>query len=232
MKSENWSSRVGVILAVAGSAVGLGNFLKFPGQVALYGGAAFMIAYVISFFMVGIPISILEWTMGRYGGAAGFNSAPGILGYVCSSKKMAYFGILGVTLTLAIYCYYVYVEAWCLGYAFNFLLGNLNFSSVEESGEFFGNFIGAGENGSAIKFGISDVLIFLVFSFLLNFWMIYRGVSKGIEFFCKYAMPTLIIIALIMVGRVLTLGNISPEHPDRSVQQGNWCMWNHETVNL
>lgn len=232
MKSENWSSRVGVILAVAGSAVGLGNFLKFPGQVALYGGAAFMIAYVISFFMVGIPISILEWTMGRYGGAAGYNSAPGILGYVCSNKKMAYFGILGVTLTLAIYCYYVYVEAWCLGYAFNFLLGNLNFSSVEESGEFFGNFIGAGENGSAIKFGISDVLIFLVFSFLLNFWMIYRGVSKGIEFFCKYAMPTLIIIALIMVGRVLTLGNISPEHPDRSVQQGLGFMWNPEKVIL
>ena len=47
MKGENWSSRLGVILAVAGSAVGLGNFLKFPGQVAMYGGAAFMIAYVV-----------------------------------------------------------------------------------------------------------------------------------------------------------------------------------------
>lgn len=232
MKSENWSSRVGVILAVAGSAVGLGNFLKFPGQVALYGGAAFMIAYVVSFFIVGLPISVLEWTMGRYGGANGYNSAPGILGYVCSSKKMAYFGVLGVTLTLIIYCYYVYIEAWCLGYAVNFLFGNLSFSNVEESGKFFAEFIGVAENGSAMNFGIKGVLIFLFLSFLLNFWMIYRGVSRGIEFFCKYAMPALVIIGLIMVGRVLTLGNISPEHPERSVEQGLGFMWNPEKVVL
>lgn len=232
MKTENWSSRVGVILAVAGSAVGLGNFLKFPGQVALYGGAAFMIAYVISFFVVGLPISILEWTVGRYGGSNGYNSAPGILGFFSSSKKMAYFGVTGVVLTLVIYCYYVYIESWCLGYAVNFLLGNLNFASVEESGKFFADFIGVNANGSAIKFGVEGVLIFLIFSFLLNFYMIYRGVSKGIEFFCKYAMPTLIIIALIMVVRVMTLGNISPEHPERTVQQGMGFMWNPVKVVL
>lgn len=53
MKPESWNSRFGAILAVAGSAVGLGNFLKFPGQVAMYGGASFMLAYVVSFFLLG-----------------------------------------------------------------------------------------------------------------------------------------------------------------------------------
>ena len=59
---------MGVILAVAGSAVGLGNFLKFPGQVAIYGGAAFMIAYVLSFILVGLPFALMEWTVGRKAG--------------------------------------------------------------------------------------------------------------------------------------------------------------------
>ena len=58
MKPESWNSRFGAILAVAGSAVGLGNFLKFPGQVAMYGGASFMLAYVVSFFLLGLPIAV------------------------------------------------------------------------------------------------------------------------------------------------------------------------------
>lgn len=87
MKAEGWNSRFGVILAVAGSAVGLGNFLKFPGQVAMYGGASFMLAYVVSFFVLGLPIAICEWAMGRYGGANGYNSPAGIMGFFGRSKK-------------------------------------------------------------------------------------------------------------------------------------------------
>ena len=87
MKAEGWNSRFGVILAVAGSAVGLGNFLKFPGQVAMYGGASFMLAYVVSFFVLGLPIAICEWTMGRYGGANGYNSPAGIMGFSEEAKK-------------------------------------------------------------------------------------------------------------------------------------------------
>jgi SNF family Na+-dependent transporter len=76
--NERWGSRIGVILAVAGSAVGLGNFLRFPGQAAQNGGGAFMIPYFISLLVLGIPLCWAEWTMGRYGGSRGFNSAPGI----------------------------------------------------------------------------------------------------------------------------------------------------------
>ncbi len=75
---EEWGSKLGVILAVAGSAVGLGNFLRFPGKAADYGGGAFMIPYFCALVLLGIPICWVEWTMGRRGGRFGFNSAPGV----------------------------------------------------------------------------------------------------------------------------------------------------------
>ena len=77
---QQWGSRLGVILAVAGSAVGLGNFLRFPGQAAANGGGAFMIPYFAALLLLGIPLGWAEWAMGRYGGRKGFHSAPAILG--------------------------------------------------------------------------------------------------------------------------------------------------------
>lgn len=139
---------------------------------------------------------------------------------------MAYVGITSVLLTLMIYCYYIYIEAWCLGYALNFLAGALNFSSIDDSAKFFGDFIGASENGAVLKISFSGVFAFFIFSFALNFWLIHRGVSRGIEFFCKYAMPTLIIIALVIVVRMMTLSDVSPEHPERTINQGLGFMWN------
>lgn len=64
-KTDSWNSNLGVMLAVAGSAVGFGNFLRFPGLAAQYGGGAFMIAYFVSFLLLGIPISWVEWSIGR-----------------------------------------------------------------------------------------------------------------------------------------------------------------------
>ncbi|MCR5163259.1 MAG: sodium-dependent transporter, partial [Thermoguttaceae bacterium] len=64
-RKENWGSQLGVILAVAGSAVGLGNFLRFPGQAAMHGGGAFMIPYFISFLVLAIPLTWSEWALGR-----------------------------------------------------------------------------------------------------------------------------------------------------------------------
>ena len=79
-EKQAWGSRLGVILAVAGSAVGLGNFLRFPGHAAPNGGGAFMIPYFFALLFLGIPIGWAEWTMGRYGGRKGFHSAPAIMG--------------------------------------------------------------------------------------------------------------------------------------------------------
>ena len=78
MVRERWGSKLGVILAVAGSAVGLGNFLRFPGVAANNGGGAFMIPYFISFLLLGLPLMWIEWTIGRFGGGFGHSTAPGV----------------------------------------------------------------------------------------------------------------------------------------------------------
>jgi len=230
-KKEAWNSRLGVILAVAGSAVGLGNFLRFPGQAVKYGGedggGAFMIAYFISLVLIGIPICWAEWAMGRFGGSKGYNSSPGILNLIIKHPAGKYIGILGVIIPVIIYMYYVYIEAWCLGYAVNFLRGGLDLGAdPDKYGEFWGGFIGIKENGSAIGFGLGQVGGYLILVFALNFFLIYRGISQGIEWFCRYAMPTLLVLAIIILVRVLTLGAPIPDKPDQNVINGLGFMWN------
>ncbi len=229
--NESWDSRIGVILAVAGSAVGLGNFLRFPGLVAEYGGGAFMLAYFISLLIIGLPTCWAEWTMGRRGGRYGYNSSPAILAAVTRRKWGKWIGVIGVVVPVTIYMYYVYIEAWCLGYATNFALGNLDFETAEKAGEFFGTFVGIEKNGTAVGFGIEQVGVFLVLSFLLNFFLIFRGISKGIEFFCKYALPLLIVLAMIILVRVLTLSPPA-DHPEQTIANGLGYMWNPDKVVL
>lgn len=223
---ESWNSRLGVILAVSGSAVGLGNFLRFPGQAAEYGGGAFMLAYFIAFILIGLPICWAEWAMGRQGGLAGFNSCPGIFQCITQKPSFKYLGVIGVLIPVIIYMYYVYIEAWCLGYAVNFIAGRMDFADVEQSTDFWATFIGAGRDGSALGFGLEQVGFYLLLAFILNFILIYRGLAKGIEFFCKYAMPTLLIIAFVILLRVLTLGTPDTAHPERNSINGLGFMWN------
>ena len=78
-KSENWGSRVGLVLAMAGNAVGLGNFLRFPVQAIQNGGGAFIIPYIVCFLLMGLPLLFIEWSMGRFGGKYGDHSTPYIL---------------------------------------------------------------------------------------------------------------------------------------------------------
>lgn len=225
-KKDGWNSRIGVILAVAGSAVGIGNFLRFPGQAAEYGGGAFMIAYIIAFLFIGLPICWSEWAMGRYGGKKGFNTAPGIFNIFSASRLPKYFGMIGLVIPIMIYMYYVYIESWCLGYAVNYLTGNLSFETIEEAGAFFGKFTGIAKDGSALSFSVDRVGIYLIIVFILNFFLIFRGLSKGIELFCKFAMPTLLVIAIIILVRVLTLGTPDADSPEKSVTNGLGFMWN------
>lgn len=227
VKQDGWNSRLGVILAVAGSAVGLGNFLRFPGQAAEYGGGAFMVAYFLSFLLLGLPICWAEWTMGRHGGQRGFNSSPGIFNIIWRHPIAKYLGIIGVIIPVVIYMYYVYIEAWCLGYAVNFLRGEMEFNNIGESTAFWGRFIGASEDGSALNsFSLSHVGLYLLIVFVLNFILIYRGVARGIEIFCKIALPTLVVLAIVVLVRVLTLGAPVASEPDENVHNGLGFMWN------
>ncbi len=254
---EQWGSRIGVILAVAGSAVGLGNFLRFPGQAAQHGGGAFMLPYFVSLLVLGIPLCWAEWTMGRYGGTKGFNSAPGIYSTIWRHPYAKYLGAVALLMPLMIYMYYVLIEAWCLGYAFNYLSGDLMIGGGGEIdtlidqaqaqaktplsdadaaatgfGTFFDNFVGNNQNGFALGGHGGRWLWVLVGVFLFNFFLIYRGVTKGIESFCRIAMPVMIVLALIVLVRVLTLGAPNPDKPDQSVLAGLNFMWNPEPEKL
>ncbi len=225
-KQEAWSSRLGIILAVAGSAVGLGNFLRFPGQVAEFGGGAFMIAYFLAFLLIGLPVCWVEWTMGRAGGRFGFNSAPGIFAAVTKMTGARFAGVIAFVIPVCIYMYYVVIEAWCLAYAVNYLRIGLDFEKPAEAQNFFASLVGSGADGSALRFDLAHVGPYFLAVFLLNFILIYRGIAKGIEWFCKFAMPTLVILALIILVRVLTLGTPDADHPDRNIDTGLGFMWN------
>ncbi|GMU64350.1 MAG: sodium:calcium symporter [Acidobacteriota bacterium] len=236
--NEQWGTRVGVILAVAGSAVGLGNFLRFPGQAAANGGGAFMIPYFAALLLVGIPIGWAEWTMGRYGGRKGFHSAPSILGVFGKGGSFRYLGVIGVLIPLAVSFYYTYIEAWCLGYFWQYLTGGMGIDAaapiVDQTGraaEFYSDFTGRGSNG-VIAGGSISTFVFWVITFAINIWLVFRGISRGIEKFVTWAMPLMAVCAIVILIRVLTLGTPDPSNPEQSVINGLGYMWNPDFTAL
>lgn len=235
---ETWGSRFGVILAVTGSAVGLGNFLRFPGLAAQYEGGAFMIPYFVAFLLLGLPIAWVEWSMGRYGGTCGFNSSPGIYRAIWKNRAAPYFGVLAMIVPVMIYMYYVYIEGWCLAYAIRYLFGQMEQfgADPEKYAAFFNNFVGANGDGQAMSTPgeglLGSAVFFLVVCFVANFILIYRGLTAGIEWFCKWAMPALVICALIVMARVLTLGTPDASKPDQNVLNGLGFMWNLSTEHI
>jgi neurotransmitter:Na+ symporter, NSS family len=231
-QKQEWGTRLGVILAVAGSAVGLGNFLRFPGQAAANGGGAFMIPYFCALLFLGIPIGWAEWTMGRYGGRKGFHSAPSIMGVVGGGAVMRYLGAIGVLIPLAVSFYYTYIEAWCLGYTWQYLTGGIGVAAgasiadqTATAGDFYTSFTGRNENG-VLAGGSYQTFVFWAITFAVNVWLVYRGISKGIEKFCSLAMPAMAVCAMVVLIRVLTLGTPDPSLPDQNVVNGLGYMWN------
>ncbi len=224
-KKESWGSKIGIILAVAGSAVGLGNFLRFPVQAANNGGGAFMIPYFISLFLIGIPLMWIEWSIGRYGGIFGHTTAPGMFQKLWKTRLAKYFGVIGIFGPLVIFIYYLYIESWLLGYSFYSLTGVL--SSIHDSAH-MSQFL-AGYQGLEINQffgGLGPSYIFFLITFAVNAAIIFKGVSGGIEKFCKVAMPALLIFALIIMVRVLTLGAPNPANPQWSIVNGLGFLWN------
>lgn len=233
-QSQQWGSKIGVILAVSGSAVGLGNFLRFPGQAAANGGGAFMVPYFVALLLVGIPIGWAEWTMGRYGGKRGFHSAPFIMGAVGRNRIFRYIGVLAVLIPLAVSFYYTYIEAWCLDYALKYLTGDLNLASVGgipeqtvAAGKIFANTVGMHHDG-ILTGADGNLRTFCLWAivFSVNIALVYRGISGGIEKFCQLAMPTMAVCAVVVLVRVLTLGTPNPAFPDQNVMGGLGFMWN------
>ena len=231
-KKMQWGTRVGVILAVAGSAVGLGNFLRFPGQAAAHGGGAFMIPYIAALLLLALPIGWSEWAMARYGGEKGFHSGPAIMGVVGRGRVARYFGILAVLIPMVVYMYYVYIEAWCLRYAWEYLVGGVALTgSIEEqvktAGTFFSQTTGTDTNGV-----LNMSTVFWLIVVVLNIALVYRGLSGGIEKFCSFALPAMAVLAVIVLIRVLTLGTPNPALPEQNVLNGLGYLWNPDYSKL
>lgn len=220
-----------MILAVMGSAVGLGNFLRFPGLAARYEGGAFMVPYFISLLILGLPLAWVEWSLGRYGGSQGHNSTPGIYRSIWKNRIAPYCGVLAIIIPAMIYMYYVYIEGWCLAYAIRYLFGEMNYGADPAAYKnFFFDFVGMKGDGVALStsgdWPLGSAVLFTAVCFTINFILIYRGLAKGIEWFCRWAMPLLIVCAIIVLVRVLTLGTPNPELPEQNLLNGLGYMWN------
>ena len=225
LKKETWGSKLGIILAVAGSAVGLGNFLRFPVQAANNGGGAFMIPYFVSLLLIGLPLMWIEWAIGRYGGVHGHTTAPGMFHRLWDNRLGKYLGVIGVFGPLVICIYYLYIESWLLGYSFYSLSGVLmNVPDKEGMAKFLSAYQGLEPN--TYFSSIAPAYFFFFVTIMLNFWVIFRGVTGGIEKLCKIAMPLLFLAAIVLVVRVITLGPPYPDRPDWSIFNGFGYLWN------
>lgn len=228
---ERWATRIGLVLAMAGNAVGLGNFLRFPAKAASNGGGAFLIPYFCALLLMGIPMMWVEWTIGRHGGAHGHGSAPGMFHVLWKSRLSKYIGAFGIFIPFTIATFYIFIMAWCLGYAWfsatGKYFGRLN---QEAMASFLKGFQGVEKNADFSS--IIPVLIFLAICLLLNYMFLSRGISKGIELLARYGMPLLFLFGIALAVRVLTLGTPDPAHPDWNIANGMGFIWNPDLSRL
>jgi len=231
-KRDNWGSRLGIIMAVAGSAIGLGNFLRFPAKAAANGGGAFMIPYFISFFLLGIPLMWIEWTLGRYGGGFGHGTAPGIFHSIWQKNRfIKYFGVIGIFGPLVIFVYYTFIESWTLAYSFFAITGKYRALADQLSmRSFLSGFQGLERNQDFQGIGIA--YLFFLITFILNIWVIYHGIKGGIERLCKWALPLLFVFAFVLMARVLFLGTPDLTKPAWNVLNGFGFLWNADFSSL
>ncbi|MBT5872104.1 MAG: sodium-dependent transporter [Candidatus Latescibacteria bacterium] len=228
---EVWQSRLGLIFAMAGNAVGLGNFLRFPVQAASNGGGAFMIPYFVAFLLLGIPMMWVEWSIGRYGGKKGHGTTPGIFFHLWDHPAAKYIGVLGIALPAAFAVYYSFIQSWTLAYSYFSLSGSyFGITSQEEMMLFLSSYQGV--TTSQFFNGLGSAYVFFIINLLVVTWVLARGIVRGIETLAKFAMPLLFIFALVLVVRVFTLGAPDPTHPEQSVMAGFAFIWNPDFSQL
>ena len=199
---ESWGSRIGLILAMAGNAVGLGNFLRFPVQAIQNGGGAFIIPYLVCFLLMGIPLLYAEWAMGRFGGKSGHHSTPFILGSMDKRKLWKYIGVFGIFTNLAVAGYYCYIESWTLSYVYHSVVGSFQGLSQSQVAGFFESYVDIAGTGTGIHI---EALVFWIICVFINTWILSKGLSAGVEKTSKIGMPLLILFGIILAIKGITL---------------------------
>lgn len=179
-----FGSKIGMILATAGGAVGLGNVWRFPYMTGEHGGAAFILVYLGCVLLLGIPCMISEFIIGRHGAANTYRAYAKLSG----GKAWKYVGLLGVMTGFLIMGYYAVVSAWCLHYIYASGVGLLHGDPAYVSQYFQ-------------KFSTDPVqpLFWTALILLATYYVIIHGVRGGIERASKLFMPTLFILLLVIV---------------------------------
>lgn len=193
---SNWGTRAGFVLAALGSAIGLGNIWRFPAVAYENGGGAFLIPYLFALLTAGIPLLIMEFTIGqKYRG-----SAP--LSFRRINKKTEWIGWWGALVAFVIGTYYSVILAWAISYTF--FSFNLSWGSDTEAflfNDYLNLTVDPGQTGSLVP----GVLIPLIVVWVLTLFILFRGVKKGIEIANRIFIPLLVILFSILVIRAVTL---------------------------
>ncbi|MBT2659670.1 sodium-dependent transporter [Bacillus sp. ISL-45] len=190
-KHEQWTSKLGFILAAAGSAIGLGAIWKFPYMAGTNGGGIFLVFFLLMTIFIGAPILLAEFIIGRS------TQKDAVMSYKHLAPKSAWplLGYGGVIASFLILSFYSVVGGWILSYLARSLTGSLSGLTQAEYGTAFESIISNPVEAVAVQ------LLFLV----LTIWVVQGGVQQGIEKASKYMMPALFILFIILVIRSLTL---------------------------
>lgn len=198
-----WSSRMGFVLAATGSAVGLGNIWKFPYMVGESGGAAFVLVYLACIFLIGLPILVSEWLLGRRGQKNPVNTMRDLAEKNKASKAWVLVGISGVLGAFLILSFYSVIGGWSLSYIKDAVVSNFAGQDAEGIGAIFGGLL-----ASPVT-----LLVWHSLFMLITVGIVARGVTKGLEGAATVLMPALAVLLLLLViygattsgfGRALT----------------------------
>lgn len=190
-----------MLLAMAGNAVGLGNFLRFPAQAVEHGGGAFILPYLVSLLLLGVPLLWVEWTMGRYGGRFGHHSTPFMMDSMGRSRWWKYLGVFGIFTNVAIVAYYCYIESWTLHYLWQSLTNAFGGQSQAQVADHFGQYVGGAAGPGWLP------VAFFVGCLVLNIWLLGRGLQGGVEKVAMIGMPLLILMAAGLAIYAFVLGD-------------------------
>lgn len=202
MQRDGWGSRVGLILAMAGNAVGLGNFLRFPVQAVQNGGGAFIIPYLVCFLLMGIPLLWIEWSIGRFGGGRGHHSTPFIIQSMGKRWFWKYVGVFGIFSNIAIASYYCYIESWTMSYIYHSICRTFDGMDQHAVSYFFSDYLDVTVSTTGIPF---EAILFFIVCLVLNTYILSRGLSGGVEKAAKIGVPLLIIFGIFLAFKGVTL---------------------------
>lgn len=188
---DSFSSKFGVIAAAAGSAIGLGNIWRFPYETGANGGGAFLVIYLLCILIIGLPVMISEFIIGRSAQRNPF----GAFKLLAPGKPWFLIGLMGVVAAFMILAFYSVVAGWTLEYIYQSLIGHLKDKNPVELKELFDTF----------RYdSYRPLLWFLIFMGLTG-WVVIAGIKNGIEKYTKILMPLLLIMLVGMSVYVLTL---------------------------